>query len=186
MINYDGIIKKLTSLKSYFSNYGSTVKKPDENLLVEILSLTPYKLNLTTNRGGLGGKVYSFQFGDRKKITFSDLENIVDLQSSFTKQCFYLILDSDIVKYFDLSEDYDKFLSPLSLLELANSIKECEVTEEGTFFSEKEDSINKKYHVKEITCPACGAGNTKYDGSCSMCGTPLGKTISDHLKASVN
>ena len=78
---------------------------------IEIVSLTPYKLNLSTEQGGKGRVVKFEKFGDSRRVSYSDLVRIIDTNQSFLESGYFYILDERVVKKHGLSYAYDTILT---------------------------------------------------------------------------
>lgn len=82
---------------------------PDE--YIKIMSLCPYTLNLSTEAKGRG-KTFSFQqFGQVKRILYSDLVLIIENHSNFLNDGYFVILNSSVVRRHGLDEIYEHILT---------------------------------------------------------------------------
>ena len=87
---------------------------------IEVISLTPYKLNLSTEPGGKGRVVKFEKFGDSRRISYSDLVRIIDTNQSFLESGYFYILDERVIRKHGLSYAYDAILTKEKLEEVFN------------------------------------------------------------------
>lgn len=89
---------------------------------VEVVSLCPWQLTLTTQSRGQG-KAFKFkQFGEHKRILYGDITNILEVNSSFFERGYFLILDERVIQRHGLHEVYSKILKE----EMLEKIFTCE------------------------------------------------------------
>lgn len=79
--------------------------------LIPVMSLLPYNLNLSTKQGGTGTLKKFTRFGEVKKILYSDLLNIMDVNSAFLEAGFFYILHPALLRHHGLEETYSKILT---------------------------------------------------------------------------
>jgi hypothetical protein len=78
---------------------------------IKIMSLLPYKLNLATREKGQG-KIYKFEkFGQIKKIIYSDLVDILEVNRGFLEAGYFIILSPKVVRLNGLDEIHNKILT---------------------------------------------------------------------------
>ncbi len=83
--------------------------RPDD--YIKVISLCPYRLNLSTRPRG-EGRVFGFEkFGEVKRIRYSDLVEILEVHDSFLRDGFFTILDTDIIQKHGLEEAYERILT---------------------------------------------------------------------------
>lgn len=103
----------------------NTHSKQEEKLqldeYIEVMSLLPYPLVLSTL--GLGkGTLKEFKtFGEIKKILYKDLVEIIDSNRAFMESGFFYILDKRVIKSHGLDEIYDKILTKDKMEEILTS-----------------------------------------------------------------
>jgi len=79
--------------------------------LIEVISLRPEILNLSTDKRG-DGKMYTFEnFGEKKNILYEYLLQIMEAHPNFLKGGYYYIMDKRVVKRHGLGELYSQILS---------------------------------------------------------------------------
>ena len=77
---------------------------------IKVMSLVPYRLNLCTKEKGQG-KVYKFDnLYQVKKIIYSDLVDILEVDHQFLEQGYFIILNPKVVRAHGLDETYEKIL----------------------------------------------------------------------------
>ena len=78
---------------------------------IKIMSLLPWRLNLCTREKGQG-KVYRFEkFGQIKKIIYSDLVDILEVDAGFMEEGAFIVLNPKVVRTHGLDEIYSKILT---------------------------------------------------------------------------
>ena len=83
--------------------------RPDD--YIKVISLCPYKLNLSTKLRG-EGRIFGFNgFGEVKRIRYSDLIDILEVHDQFLKDGFFAILDKEVIQKHDLESDYGNVLT---------------------------------------------------------------------------
>ena len=113
-------IKKLEELVSQLVSK-SDIKNPYEDIFdeikipqddyIKVVSLCLTRLNLSTL--GMGkGKIFTFkEFGETKRILYSDLVEIIEHQDRFLKDGLFYIDDSRVIRRHGLDEVYEKILT---------------------------------------------------------------------------
>ena len=93
----------------------STVENQEKPILaddfIEVVSLTPFKLNLSTEPNGRGRVVKFEKFGDVKRISYADLVRIIDSNQKFLESGYFYIMDERVIKKHALSYAYDSILT---------------------------------------------------------------------------
>ena len=83
--------------------------RPDD--YIKVISLCPYKLNLSTKPRG-EGRIFGFsRFGEVKRIRYSDLVEILEVHNKFLEDGFFAIMDEEILRKHGLEESYGKVLT---------------------------------------------------------------------------
>ena len=83
--------------------------RPDDS--IKVISLCPYKLNLSTKPRG-EGRIFGFnKFGEVKRIRYGDLVEILEVHSKFLEDGFFAILDEEILRKHGLEESYGRVLT---------------------------------------------------------------------------
>jgi len=87
--------------------------RPDD--YIKVISLCPYKLNLSTKPKG-EGRIFGFdKFGEVKRIRYSDLVEILEVHNKFLEDGFFAIMDKEVVQKHGLEESYDKVLTKANI-----------------------------------------------------------------------
>lgn len=77
---------------------------------IQVMSLTPHILNLSTGGNGKG-KIFKFtDFGDVKNIIYSDLSDVLLNYNELAEKGAFYIFDKDVVKRHGLESAYEKIL----------------------------------------------------------------------------
>lgn len=88
---------------------------------VEVMSLCPMPLNLSTEGNGRG-LIFKFsKFGEIKRILYKDLVNILENHRSFLESGYFYILNKKVVRVNGLEEIYSKILSKEKILAILDS-----------------------------------------------------------------
>lgn len=116
------------NMKENKSEYTKEDIRPDE--YVEVMSLLPYPLTLTTQPKG-GGKAYKFnKLGEKKRILYNDLVDIIEIQQRFLQSGMFYILDKRVIKKHGLDDLYDNILDKEKL----ERIIECDTMDVLSMF----------------------------------------------------
>jgi len=104
-------------------SYRDSVQQDD---YIEVVSLCPNKLTLTTEEYGRGSKYIFNNFGDVSQIVYSDLQLLIKNHGSgtytdFFREGYVYINDKDVVKKSGFNEIYEKILN----LDQMKEILEC-------------------------------------------------------------
>jgi hypothetical protein len=78
---------------------------------IEVMSLVPFKLNLSTERLGKGRQFSFSRFGEVKRILYNDLASIFENYRSFMEQGYFFIMNAKVVRKHGLDDIYEKILS---------------------------------------------------------------------------
>lgn len=98
------------------NNESSTAIRLDE--YIEVLSLYPGKLTLSTEPLGRG-RPFSFSgFGETKRILYNDLASILENYRSFLEGGLFYILDKRVIQKHGLHDTYEKILSKDMILKV--------------------------------------------------------------------
>lgn len=116
------------NMKENKTEYTKEDIRPDE--YVEVMSLLPYPLTLTTQPKG-GGKAYKFnKLGEKKRILYNDLVDIIEIQQRFLQSGMFYILDKRVIKKHGLDDLYDNILDKEKL----ERIIECDTMDVLSMF----------------------------------------------------
>jgi hypothetical protein len=99
--------------------------KRDKVLLddyVPVMSLLPYKLNLSTREGGQGDIKKFTRFGEVKNILYKDLVDIIEVDRSFMEAGYFYIMDPVVIRQHGLDEVYSKILTKEKIDEILNNV----------------------------------------------------------------
>jgi hypothetical protein len=99
--------------------------KKDKVLLddyVPVVSLLPYRLNLSTKEGGQGDIKKFTKFGEVKNILYKDLVDIIEVNRSFMEAGYFYILDPVVIRQHGLDEVYSKILTKEKIEEILNNV----------------------------------------------------------------
>ena len=105
-------------------------EEPQEEIIIsqtdyiKVMSLLSHRLNLCTRERGQG-KVYKFDnFGQVKKIIYSDLVDILEVCHDFLESGFFIILSPKVVRLHGLDEAYTKILTKEKIEQILNGSDE--------------------------------------------------------------
>jgi hypothetical protein len=91
---------------------------------IKIMSLLPYKLNLATREKGQG-KIYKFEkIFQIKKIIYSDLVDILEVNREFLEAGYFIILSPKVVRLNGLDEIHNKILTKEKIEQILNGTDE--------------------------------------------------------------
>lgn len=88
---------------------------------VPVMSLLPYRLNLSTKEGGQGDVKKFTRFGEVKNILYKDLVDIIEVDRSFMEAGYFYILDPVVIRQHGLDETYSKILTKEKIDEILNN-----------------------------------------------------------------
>ena len=78
---------------------------------INVISLCPYQLNLSTLPGGRG-KVFTFNgFGETKRIMYQHLVDVMEASPRFLEEGWYYVADKKVIRRHGLVPIYDKLLT---------------------------------------------------------------------------
>lgn len=98
--------KENTQLRNKEDDYGIRL---DE--YIEVMSLIPYRLNLSTEKLGRG-RTFSFsRFGEVKRILYNDLASIFENYRTFMEEGYFYILNERVIRKHGLDDVYSKILN---------------------------------------------------------------------------
>jgi hypothetical protein len=142
MKDLESLKKELASLKSKEedlldrgpSSAGRVLDiRPDD--YIKVISLCPYKLNLSTKPKG-EGRIFGFnKFGEVKRIRYSDLVEILEVHDKFLEDGFFAIMDEEVVTKHGLEEAYGKVLTKENI----EAIMESNQSDAATLFKNAND-----------------------------------------------
>ena len=78
---------------------------------IEVMSLVPFKLNLSTERLGKGRQFSFSRYGEIKRILYNDLASIFENYRTFMEQGYFYILNPKVVRKHGLDDIYEKILT---------------------------------------------------------------------------
>jgi hypothetical protein len=79
--------------------------------LINVMSLLPYPLNLSTKERGQGENFRFESFGQIKRILYSKLLSIMEVHGKFLRSGYFIIMDARVVKEHGLNEAYASILT---------------------------------------------------------------------------
>lgn len=85
---------------------------------IPVMSLLPYRLNLSTKANGTGDVKKFSKFGEVKNILYKDLVDILETNSSFMESGFFYILNPAVIRQHGLDEVYSKILTKEKIEEI--------------------------------------------------------------------
>ena len=161
-VSQDDLLKEIEKLKSQLNELTSEKDtneevgeiRPDE--YISVISLCPSMLNLSTRMGGKG-KLFTFrEFGERKRILYSDLIEVMENHggefTNFLAEGYYYITDKRVVRRHGLDDLYATLLDKATMEKIlkANSSDTMTLFESGTKAQQK--------HICEIIVDKMLAG----------------------------
>lgn len=88
---------------------------------IQVMSLMPYTLNLSTKERGQGNIKKFENFGEVKRILFRELVDICEVHRSFLEAGFFYILDKKAIHTLGLADIYDKILDKEKIEKILNT-----------------------------------------------------------------
>lgn len=85
--------------------------KIQQDEYIQVMSLLPFNLNLSTKERGEGNVKKFTHFGEVKRILYKDLVDIMEANPDFLHNGFYYILDPRVIRFHGLEEYYSKILT---------------------------------------------------------------------------
>jgi len=109
------MLDKLEALERENEQLRNSIVGDDEMIrldsYVEIMSLIPWKLNLSTEKNGRG-RTFSFSsFGETKRILYNDLASVFENYRTFMEQGYFYILNPKVIRKHGLDDVYSKILN---------------------------------------------------------------------------
>jgi hypothetical protein len=100
--------------------------KIEQDEYIQVMSLLPYPLNLSTKEMGQGSIKKFTKFGEIKRIMYKDLVDILEVHANFLEAGYFYILNPALIRHHGLNDVYSKILTKDKIEEilLANS-EEC-------------------------------------------------------------
>jgi len=87
---------------------------------INVISLLPYPLNISTQPFGRGS-TYKFQsFGEQKRIIYSHLSEIIENHRNFLEYGYFFILNPKVIRLHGLDDLYKKILTKEKIEEILN------------------------------------------------------------------
>jgi hypothetical protein len=100
------------------------VKIPQDDY-IKVMNIKAEPLTLSTKEYGQG-VLYNFQnFGQIKKIIYSDLVKIMEVHPNFLNEGFFYILDKRVIRSHGLDEVYENILTKDQIQDSLNNLNEC-------------------------------------------------------------
>jgi len=94
--------------------------RPDK--YVSIMSLLPYTLILSTEGNGKG-KQYKFKkFGEKRRVLYKDLVDIVETNRKFLESGYFYILGKNVIRSLGLDDIYEQVLNKEQIEKILNTI----------------------------------------------------------------
>jgi hypothetical protein len=109
--------EKLAKLENEKAELERKLREQDENTgipldaYIEVMSLVPYKLNLSTEKLGQGRQFSFSKFGEIKRILYNDLASIFENYRSFMEMGFFYILNPKVIRKHGLDDVYEHILN---------------------------------------------------------------------------
>jgi len=85
---------------------------------IPVMSLIPFRLNLSTREMGTGDMKKFTKFGEVKNILYKDLVDIMEVHSNFVEAGYFYILDPRVIRQQGLDETYSKILTKEKIEEI--------------------------------------------------------------------
>jgi len=112
---------RLAELETVQSNEETKSGKIELDDYIPVVSLLPYRLNLSTREGGNGDIKRFYKFGEVKNILYKDLVDILEVNRSFMEAGYFYILNPDVIRRHGLDEVYSKILTKEKIEEIINN-----------------------------------------------------------------
>src|SRR5258706_3975775 len=87
---------------------------------IEVMSLYPGKLNLSTEPSGKGKRFSFNDFGEVKRILYNDLASVMENYRSFMEKGYFYILNERIIRKHGLNDMYANILSKSMIEKILN------------------------------------------------------------------
>ena len=100
------------------------IKIPQDDY-IKVMNIKAEPLTLSTKEYGQG-VLYNFQnFGQVKKIIYSDLVKIMEVHPNFLNEGFFYILDKRVIRSHGLDELYENILTKSQIESSLDNLNEC-------------------------------------------------------------
>lgn len=93
-------------------------KKIQQDDYINVMSLLPYNLNLSTKEGGQGSIKKFTKFGEVKRILYRDLVDIMEVNKNFLESGYFYIMNPQLIRQHGLDDVYSKILTKEKMEEL--------------------------------------------------------------------
>ena len=114
--------KEIEALRARIAELENGEKKEDNKIQLDeyipVMSLIPYRLNLSTKEMGMGDIKRFIKFGEVKNILYKDLVDIMEVHSNFMEAGYFYILDPRVIRQQGLDEVYSKILTKEKIEEI--------------------------------------------------------------------
>ena len=112
---YDAYVKELEDKLAMYESKDADETTEEISIsqtdYIKVMNLLPYQLNLCTRNYGQG-KIFKFErFGQIKKIIYSDLTEILEVDARFLEEGAFIILNPKVVRLHGLDDIYSKILT---------------------------------------------------------------------------
>jgi len=87
---------------------------------IEVMSLVPFKLNLSTEKRGRGRQFSFTRYGEVKRILYNDLASIFENYRTFMEQGYFYILNQKVVRKHGMDDMYEHILPKEKIDEILN------------------------------------------------------------------
>jgi hypothetical protein len=94
------------------------------NTPIKVMNLFAGHLNLSKEEGGRGGTFKFTDYGQVKKINYSDLMKILEVHSNFVEAGYFVILDKRVIKNHGLESSYEKILTKDKIEQIVSGTEE--------------------------------------------------------------
>lgn len=88
---------------------------------IPVMSLIPFRLNLSTKELGTGNIKRFTKFGEIKNILYKDLVEIMEVHSNFLQAGYFYILNPAVIRQHGLDEVYSKILTKEKIEEILDT-----------------------------------------------------------------
>ena len=78
---------------------------------IDIMNICPMALTLSTEPHGRGRLINFSKFGDKRRVSYTDLVRIMDSHPTFVEKGFFYILDERVIRKHGLQEVYGNILN---------------------------------------------------------------------------
>ena len=123
-------------------NDGNEIKINQDDY-IKVMSLVHFRLNLTTETKGQGRPFRFTQFGEVKRILYSDLVRIMENHSNFLNNGYFVILNKNVVRKHGLNDVYAKILTKEKIEKILEGNQSDAVNLFGTANKQQQEVIVK-------------------------------------------